>query len=254
MCSQGRGLCLYDIERNEVIYRKQIPNWFYVRQLNDSTWITTIEDKSNQYNFDKSGSIRLTKVDSKGIESESLTFNPAIPNLPIYSCQMISDQIVGLVARYKTYFWNFRTNQKLCEFLTNEPGFLSSGMNFLLSSKSQLICIDSQTFDTVWKLDVAIPHSIIEYETKDKIYLLNNVIDCKNQCDATQVKIVNKADNSLEPYEFFVSPFYCDQKKIYDSPHGLVFIRDNNICSFAVGGVERFKITDISSIESWRSM
>lgn len=254
LCTQDRGLCLYDIDRNEIIYRKQIPNWYSVKQVNDSIWITTVEDKSNQYNFGKSGPIRLLRIDSKGNETESITFKPAIPNLPIYSCQMITDQVVGLVARYKTIIWNFRTNQKLCEFDMNNPEFYATDDNYLIGTRSQLTCIDSQTLKTVWKLDVAIPLSIIEFETKDKIYLLNNVIDFKKQCDATQVKIVNNADGSLEPYEFFVSPFYGDPKRIYDSPYGLVFISDYNICSFTVGGIERFSIRDLYGIQSWKPM
>lgn len=251
LCTQDRGLCLYDIDRNEIIYRKQIPNWYSVKQVNENDWITTVEDKSNQYNYSKSGPIKLVRIDSKGNESESITFEPAIPNLPIYSCQMITDQVVGLVARYKTIIWNFRTNQKLCEFDISNPEFYATDDNYLIGTRSQLTYIDSQTLKTVWKLDVAPSYYIIEYETKDKIYLLNNVIDFNKQCDATQVKIVNKADGSLEPYEFFVSPFYCDQKKIYDSPHGLVFISDYNICSFAVGGVERFRLTNLD-VDSWR--
>ena len=76
----------------------------------------------------------------------------------------------------------------------------------------------------------------------------------KKQCDATQVKIINKADGSLEPYEFFVSPFLGTVKDIYDSPYGLVFISRNNICSFAVGGIERFSIRDLWDLQSWKPM
>lgn len=253
-CNQNSEFCLYDIRDNEIVYKKSIPNWYYTKYFDNAIWLTTIEGSINLYRFNDGGSIRIIKIGLDGKELENFTITPTIPNLPIYSFQIATNQVGALLAKHKTILYNFRTNQKLLELDIDLPEIYSHNGKILLETTSELVCIDEETLEPVWKLNVARTDYIKEFETNKSIYLLNNVYDHKGQCDATQVKNIDKTDNSLEPYEFFVSPFYGDESKIYDSPYGLVFISDSNICSFAIGGFERFKIKDISGIESWKSM
>ena len=179
MCSQRRGLCLYDIKKNEIVYKRNIPNWYYTKYFDNTIWLTTVEDSTNQYRYDTSGPIRIIKIGLDGKELENFTITPNLPNLPIYSFQIATNQVGALLAKHKTILYNFRTNQKLLELDIDLPEIFSNNEKILLATTSELICIDEEILEPVWKLNIARTAYIEEFETNKNIYLLNNVYDHK---------------------------------------------------------------------------
>lgn len=246
--------CIMNLETKKVIFTCEKEKYVAsIDFIEDHAWIVDIGDfKRNYYISGETGVITLNRMEKDGTISKKIKLDPGIPNLPINDFKVLTDSLVQLYVRNRLIIWNFESDNLLLDSPVYDPRTFYYDDNIYCLSYDKVFAINPQTMSTIWSLPYA--GGISVFETKDKKILLKPYHSTEKNKDGVIVKIINKADGSLEPYEFFVSPFYGDPKKIYDSPYGLVFISDYNICSFAVGGVERFSIRDLYGIQSWIPM
>ena len=246
--------CIINLEIKKVIFTCEKEK--YVASIDfveDHVWIVDIDDfKRNNYISRETGAITLNRMEKDGTISQKIKIDPGIPNLPINDFKVLNDSLVQLCVQTRLILWNFESDNLLLDSPVYKPRTFYFDNIIYCLTYDKMFAIDPQIMSVTWSLPFSGGVSV--FETKNKKYLLKPYHSTEKNKDGLIVKIINKADNSLEPYEFFVSPFYGDESKIYDSPYGLVFISNYNICSFAVGGVERFSIRDLYGIQSWKPM
>lgn len=249
-----RQNCIINLETKKVIFTCEKEK--YVASIDlagDHAWVVDIGDfKRNNYIFGETGQITLNRMEKDGTISKKIKIDPGITNLPINDFKVLNDSLVQLCVRNRLILWNFESNNLLLDSPVYDPRTFYYEDKIYCISYDKMFAINPQTMSISWSLPYAGGVSV--FETKNKKYLLKPYHSIEKNKDGVIVKIINKADCSLEPYEFFVSPFLGTEKDIYDSPYGLVFISRNNICSFAVGGVERFSISDLWDLQSWKPM
>lgn len=251
----NRRLAILNTETWKIIYKsenaKQNPTPFF---FTDHVWLAGVDDfKLLYYCRDQTGPVVLKKLEKDGTISKDIRFEPRLRDVPLFDqIRVLSDSLVQLSSRYSLVLWNFESNNLLLNMPIYDPKtFCFDGRVYVINFE-KFFEIDPHTMETQWLLNIT--QAISVYETNNKEYLLEQYYSTIKGMNGVRVKIINKADNSLEPYEFFVSPYYGGENGIYDSPFGLVFISNYNICSFAVGGIERFSIKGFYGIQSWKAL
>jgi hypothetical protein len=251
-----RQTCVFNIETKQMIFTcekgKEVASIDFV---GDHVWISSINDfQRNNYIFGQTGPITLSRYEKDGTISRKIKIEPKLTNIPIDNFIVLNDSIIQLRVRNKLILWNYESDNLLLDSPVYDPTTFFFENNIYCVCYDKMFALDPQTMSVTWSLSFTKEIDVKVLEKKDHIYLLKRFYSTEKNKDGLIVKIINKADNSLEPYEYFVSPFYGDDNDIYDSPYGLVFISNYNICSFAVGGVQRFSIRDLYGIQSWKAL
>ncbi len=236
---------------------------YYPYFLDDIIWITTAS-QSNWYKYDESDPIKILKIDMSGEVLEKIDFNPKTPGRSYNNCKIISENIAMMVDSRQTRFFNFRSNQQLYVYPRKINNAYIHDSLIICQDDYRLFALDKLTFDLVWELEIVESYKVDIVES-DSQYLLgykyqNINSECIErsdypECKTLRIKAINKADMSVEPYEYRINPCIFDMDDIVFSPYGLLFIgretlslyRPENIKVYEVrliGEIIEHKITD----------
>lgn len=117
---------------------------------------------------------------------------------------------------------DYRTNRIIKEMPMEMAHVVNYDGNIVVGDQQWTLGLEMSNLSIRWKIETPIvKDSCI---IGDKKYFLARALDTKNDCYALKVRVVNLFDNSLEPYEYFVSPMPGMSACICPTDYGVLFI------------------------------
>lgn len=117
---------------------------------------------------------------------------------------------------------NYMSNTICARYPLDNGYAFRCGENIIIGSSDGVMGIDLKDFSARWRFDA--PQRIDEKEINGRKYVASRVYDKNDDCYALKVKVVNLIDNSVEPYEYFVSPMPGMSACICPTDYGVLFI------------------------------
>jgi len=157
-----------------------------------------------------------------------------------------------IIDRLHARLFNFRTGQQLCVVPGNFDGVHLNDSVAVFNDDCRIFALDTLNFQKKWEFESVRDYVVETKETNSQIFMgysyTNSAMDCisranESDCQVLRIKVVNKIDMSLEPYEYIIQPFSKGMDFIHPSLYGLVAIGNGYIKLLAPGNVLVYSVT-----------
>ncbi len=239
---------IFCVKTNKIVYQYEdtaipITNHFYV---DNGDVINIIPSYYKDKDWLAGFWCKLVRVSQDGTVKENLKFDIKAEMRPF---EYLWD--ISLVYSNLVMVWAFKPSRLLViDYLNNKvvheqqmyaPWAQNFGGNIIVNNIQTIMAIDPRDFNTLWEVDAPMAAFIQAETIKDKTYIYNRVYDPVYDDYAVRLKVVNMEDMSVEPYEYFVSPFIGGLGSICPTPYGVVFIPSSIECAKAKGKLELWR-------------